>query len=657
MVFYENASWLKNRFQSMGPAEAISRLADVGRHVVLRASLKSLESRPDRRFEQTNRSHRAPEMIRKQLDNVSTGARDAVIAAASRWLEYRASFFSLTDIPLGNPIDWHRDYSSGVTAPVKYTGFINHRDRSKVGDIKYIWELNRLQHLILLALAGTWTGNVNYWEEIEKQVISWDKSNPFMMGLNWKSPLEAGIRLITWAYVLFITGNADQERERFHKVLQRTIYQHQYFITKFYSKHSSANNHLVGEMAGLYVGSVFWPHYQESVAWRALARRKLVAEIARQVEADGVGKERATEYQVFILEFFLLAGALGNLIGDPFPQEYWTRVKRMLGFLAAISNRVGNLPMFGDGDNGQAVWLPETTPERVRHLVGLSPFHETSAINSDLRPMLLLWGQSPQEIPLCPLPLPRQNLEAFPDGGYYVLAANRGGENEMMVVFDTGPLGLPPLNAHGHADALSFWFSYGGEEFLIDPGTFTYYSSAQWRSYFRGTAAHNTIRIDGQDQSVSGGNFLWRETADCRVQHVEGMDGFVEAVGSHDGYWRLPDPVIHTRKLQLVEKSRTLVITDRLGCERAHDIELFFHFSEKCQVRQVGPGSFESLNRSKRISIRVDSRFKPQLYRGCEEPILGWVSRTFGVKEASFTLVARAPIIGSSQFLTEISAI
>jgi Heparinase II/III-like protein/Heparinase II/III N-terminus len=657
MVFYENASWLKNRFQSMGPAEAISRLADVGRHVVLRASLKSLESRPDRRFEQTNRSHRAPEMIRKQLDNVSTGARDAVIAAASRWLEYRASFFSLTDIPLGNPIDWHRDYSSGVTAPVKYTGFINHRDRSKVGDIKYIWELNRLQHLILLALAGTWTGNANYWEEIEKQVISWDKSNPFMMGLNWKSPLEAGIRLITWAYVLFIMGNAGQERERFHKVLQRTIYQHQYFITKFYSKHSSANNHLVGEMAGLYVGSVFWPHYQESAAWRALARRKLVAEIARQVEADGVGKERATEYQVFILEFFLLAGALGNLIGDPFPQEYWTRVKRMLGFLAAISNRAGNLPMFGDGDNGQAVWLPETTPERVRHLVGLSPFHETSAINSDLRPMLLLWGQSPQEIPLCPLPLPRQNLEAFPDGGYYVLAANRGGENEMMVVFDTGPLGLPPLNAHGHADALSFWFSYGGEEFLIDPGTFTYYSSAQWRSYFRGTAAHNTIRIDGQDQSVSGGNFLWRETADCRVQHVEGMDGFVEAVGSHDGYWRLPDPVIHTRKLQLVEKSRTLVITDRLGCERAHDIELFFHFSEKCQVRQVGPGSFESLNRSKRISIRVDSRFKPQLYRGCEEPILGWVSRTFGVKEASFTLVARAPIMGSSQFLTEISAI
>jgi len=410
-------------------------------------------------------------------------------------------------------------------------------------------------------------------------------------------------------------------------------------------------------MAGLYVGSVVWPRYRESAAWRAFARQKLIEEMFRQVEADGVGKERATEYQVFIIEFFVLAGALGHLIGDPFPQEYWARLTRMLGFLSAISNRAGDLPMFGDGDSGQAVWLPETTPERIRHLVGVTPFHRTTPVYSNLRSMLLLWGQSPQKLPFRQLPLPKQNLEVFPDGGYYVLAANRGGENEMMAVFDAGPFGLPPLNAHGHADALSFWLSYGGEEFLVDPGTFTYYSSAQWRSYFRGTAAHNTVRIDGEDQSVSGGTFLWREAADCRMEHVGDTDEFVEAVGSHNGYRRLLDPVFHTRKLQLFKKSRTLVITDRLECQRAHDIEIFFHFSEKCQVRQMGPGLFEALNRNKRISIGVDSRFKPELYHGCEKPISGWVSRTFGVKEPSFTLVARATIMGSSQFLTEISAI
>ena len=141
------------------------------------------------------------------------------------------------------------------------------------------------------------------------------------------------------------------------------------------------------------------------------------------------------------------------------------------------------------------------------------------------------------------------------------------------------------------------------------------------------------------------------------MEHVEDTEEFVEAVGSHDGYRRLPDPVIHRRKLQLFKKSRALMITDHLDCRGAHNIELFLHFSEKCQVRQVGPGSFEASNRNKRIGVRLDSRFKPDLYRGCEKPMSGWISRTFGVKEPSFTLAARATILGSSQFITEISAI
>ena len=139
------------------------------------------------------------------------------------------------------------------------------------------------------------------------------------------------------------------------------------------------------------------------------------------------------------------------------------------------------------------------------------------------------------------------------------------------------------------------------------------------------------------------------------MEHVEETDEFVEAVGSHDGYRQLADP--DSAKLQLFKKSRALMITDRLDCTGAHGIELFFHFSEKCQVRQVGPSCFEASNRNKRLSVRVDSRSKPKLYRGCEKPISGWVSRTFGVKEPSFTLVARATIVGSTQFLTEISAI
>jgi hypothetical protein len=237
-----------------------------------------------------------------------------------------------------------------------------------------------------------------------------------------------------------------------------------------------------------------------------------------------------------------------------------------------------------------------------------------------------------------------------------VLAHDRAGENELMAVFDAGPMGLPPLNAHGHADALSFWLSYGGREFLIDPGTYCYHRSPLWRSYFRGTAAHNTIRVDRQDQSVSGGTFLWRQAANSRMEDFEHTDEFVYVSGSHDGYRRLQDPVSHLRSLRLLKRSGALLITDRLECERAHDIELLFHFSEKCLIRQAGAHSFEASNGNKRLMINIDSRFEPQLYRASEDPIFGWVSRTFGVKEPCFTLVARVAIKGPTEFVTNIAA-
>ena len=373
------------------------------------------------------------------------------------------------------------------------------------------------------------------------------------------------------------------------------------------------------------------------------------------MEPDGVGKERATEYQIFIIELFLLAGALGHLIGDPFPPDYWDRLTRMVRYLSALSNRAGRLPMLGDGDSGQAVWLPGATPDRARDIIGISQLHEGNTSGSDLRSTLLLWGQTPQEIPIGRVAQSPQNLEIFPDGGYYVLAADRGNENEIVVVFDAGPLGLAPLNAHGHADALSFWLSYGGQEFLIDPGTYCYHSSAVWRSYFRGTAAHNTIRLDRADQSVPCGTFLWRDAAHCGIEHVNDSDEFVEVSGSHDGYCRLRDPVVHSRSLRLFKKSRAVAITDRVECQGYHDVELFLHFSEKCQLRQTGPVSFEASLGKRRLGVRLDSRFVPQLYHGSEDPIFGWVSPAFGVKKPAFTLVARAGLASSTQFLTEIS--
>jgi hypothetical protein len=582
------------------------------------------------------------------------------LAIAEQWRQHCARFFALRDISLGHPIDWHRDYASNRTGPRVYSGRIDHRDATAIGDVKYIWELNRLQHLVSLALAFVWTGKTAYWDAIAQQTLSWIAQNPFMVGLNWKSPLEAGLRLISWALVAWLTAGDRATRDFFQRHVRETIYLHQYFLRTFYSKHSSANNHLIGEMTGLYVASICWPWYQDSIAWQAFARHKLLQAMTLQVETDGVGKELATEYQLFILEFFLLAGALGHAVGEPFPPTYWEQWRRMVGFLAAIADREQNLPMFGDGDSGQVVLRPESTCERVRTLLQITQHAPASAsgpASADSRASLLLWGQSPQDLPLSVMPEPVPSTRTYPQGGYHVIASQRGSTDEMIVVFDAGRLGLAPLYAHGHADALSFWLSYGGREFLIDPGTFSYYTHQVWREYFRSTAAHNTVRVDGANQSIASGRFLWSSAAHCQLERLEEHEAYSEIAAYHEGYQRLGDPVRHQRTIRLWKPSRRLVITDRLECCGAHEVEIFFHFSELCQVWQVGATSFEAASGTKRLGLELAAPLQAALLRGSESPIAGWVSRTFGVKAPTFTLRARASVVGTTVFRTEIFSI
>src|SRR6266508_915108 len=145
---------------------------------------------------------------------------------------------------------------------------------------------------------------------------------------------------------------------------------------------------------------------------------------------------------------------------------------------------------------------------------------------------------------------------AFSEGGYYILGCDFETGNEIRLVADAGPVGYQTIAAHGHADALAFTLSVGGKEFLIDPGTYAFHTQGPWRRYFRGTAAHNTLRIDGMDQSQPGGTFMWLRKADARCTLWRSSDDRDVFEGRHDGYAHLPDPVEHRRRISLDKRAR-----------------------------------------------------------------------------------------------------
>jgi len=182
--------------------------------------------------------------------------------------------FSLTDQTLGFPPDWNRDPLTGKRIPLQFGKRLEYRDTARVGDIRHVWELNRHAELNTLAQAYALTGEMKYAEGCRTLLVSWFEQCPYPLGANWVSSLELAIRLNNWAFAWHLLGGASsplfesETGEALRRQWLNAIYQHCDFVAGYLSRHSSANNHLLGELAGLYIASLTWPCWKESAGWR-----------------------------------------------------------------------------------------------------------------------------------------------------------------------------------------------------------------------------------------------------------------------------------------------------------------------------------------------------------------------------------------------------
>jgi len=339
----------------------------------------------------------------------------------------------------------------------------------------------------------------------------------------------------------------------------------------------------------------------------------------------------------------------------------------MIEFIGSIMDVAANVPAFGDADDAVLVrWAPLDRGQLFRSLLatgavlfGRADFAAKAGGFDDKSRWLLgdAAGEGFARLSLdeearAPLPLPR----FFPQGGYYVLGDAFDTAREVKVVVDAGALGYLSIAAHGHADALSFTLSAAGQPLLVDPGTFAYHCDPQWRRYFRGTRAHNTLCIDGLDQSRPAGSFLWLDHARISVEAFEPASEHharERLLAIHDGYGRLADPVRHRRRLEYDRERFLLAVTDELLCRGAHEVELNWHFAPECRVI-LSEGAVVAERGGVRLTLQSDPRLACRLESGRDVPPGGWFSPSYDVKVPATTATASGNIQGSTSFVTEI---
>jgi hypothetical protein len=402
-----------------------------------------------------------------------------------------------------------------------------------------------------------------------------------------------------------------------------------------------------------------------AAAWRRKGAEIVWGEIAKQVHPDGVDFEQGIGYQGLVAEFWYSSVLLCERNSLAVPPEVRERLAQMFEFMQAVTRPDGTFPQIGDNDDGRLAGLDdEPVGSHQRHLaVGGAMFDRAdllaaageavdtavwlcgqAVLEPESSPRKLMWQRGasvlePESSPrkpmrLCgPAVLESQSgtrkpmSRAFASGGFYVM---RG--DDAVLVIDAGEVGMRGIGGHGHNDVLSFDLWAAGADVLVDSGTYTYTADPGARQALRSTAAHNALRIDGEETSRLGGDrWLWLIENDAHPFDVswQSDDQGDVFVGSHDGYRRLAEPVDHTRRIIFDKRRMRWVIEDTVSGTGTHLVELLFH-----------PGVAHEL---------VDGAVKLQAPRGDlwlfppsettfrEEQ--GWISGGYGLRRTAQVLV------------------
>ena len=517
-------------------------------------------------------------MVREYLPHEA----EKTVAQADAICRHEFDLLGYEKLAYGSDIDWHCDAVSGKRAPLKPWFKINFFDLSEVGDHKVTWELNRHQHLVTLAKTWCMTRDPRYVRELSEQWYSWRKANPYPLGINWASTLEVAFRTLSWLWLRYLMAGCDSLPSSFHSDLVGGLRLNGEYIERYLSTYFSPNTHLLGEALALFYVGTLCSEIPEAGRWQQTGWRILLDEAQRQVRPDGVYFEQALYYHVYALDFFLYARILAALNDIPIPQEFDRVLQKMLTFLRALAEG-GSIPGFGDDDGGR---LFDPRRNRFEHmtdplLIGALAYDHDQYGASYALTEEAVWVFGDTAVVRLPARASKMmpQSHAFEAGGVYLLGDATPCPQQVMI--DGGPQGIGH-SGHGHADALSIRLSVNGQRVLIDPGTYAYMSESE-RDLFRGTAAHNTLRVDGVDQAVPAGPFGWSSIPHIRTERWLSGETFEVFVGSHDGYARLSDSVLH-RRCVFHAKGGLWFIRDVMEGRETHLLETFWHFAPGLEV-------------------------------------------------------------------------
>ncbi|PQP82414.1 heparinase [Paenibacillus sp. PCH8] len=535
-------------------------------------------------------------------------------------------------VPLGTPVDWLHNPTN---------------------DLEFTWGINRHWHMLDLGKAYLMKDNPLYVTTFMEHFRSWRQQNPvpvnpgydeavfFQKPGPWRL-LETGLRVQSWISAYKYMASSPLLDEGFQAEFLQGLEEHAEFLTCYLG--STEINHAIMHMQGLFMMATFCHQHPRSPYWRQMAVERLELCLLHQLNEEGIQIELNTHYHNASIEMFGTPYLLGEISGHPFSAWYGQCLRQMAAFTEAMVRPDHQSTGIGDSD-----WLGDGR-QRLTLLGAILEDEDLMARGTDSSECLWLLGVEKYEhcIRLQEARSSSQSSRAFPKTGYYVMRDAR-----QYLFFDAAAMG----GAHGHADALNMEWMWKNQLFFTDTGRYTY-EEGEWRKYFKSTRAHNTITLDGLDQTPYVSTQQWgKPEAQATTLRSESNDSYHFMDASHDGYTRLPDPVTHRRWILAGVDVPLLLIVDWLDAQAEHTLEQRFHLHPQADLalRMNDDGEpTAGINQAESAVILSMQWVTAGIAKGnfevTEQP--GWISEVYGSKSETSVIQGRAEFSGKVGILT-----
>ena len=430
-------------------------------------------------------------------------------------------------------------------------------------EVKWPWELGRLQHLPAIAARisdPTSDHGLKSAGVIQNHIVDFVRSNPPGFGVQWLCPMDVGIRIANLLVAVDLARAAGVEFEhKFLQLVSATARDHGRHITRNLEWGDRlCSNHYLANVAGLLFAGSYLGDDSEGEDWVAFAGRELILQTRNQFHAEGSNFEASTCYHRLSAEMVVYSVALMMWISrerpelakrwwggrvpnyhpspaappttcvqssrgfsHPFDADVVCRISGMGSFTRSLLRADGSVPQIGDNDSGRFMRLQQTDDPAADLLDHTHLCHAVDALFGrplpELAPeahWLSKWiGRAQLDDPGIALD---DNVTAWTQFGLYVWKVGR-----MHVTFRCGHVGQCGNGGHAHCDQLSITLAVDGVSIIDDPGTGVYTPNPELRNRFRGSQMHSTIHINGMEQGswLSGrwGLFAMKDISNSKL--------------------------------------------------------------------------------------------------------------------------------------------